>query len=334
MRRPKRSLAAAVAALGLLLGTAAPAAARASALDRARAQATAVATQWARAQSRLSRLQSEVRSLRARRAQNQERLAGLQGALKAAAIDQFVKGRAVRPAIDVEVDASAKARASAIAHFVTVDARDAVDQYRTLAADLERESRELSARQRQSNSTVADLRRRVNQIQAVLDRLEQLDAARRVRESATRRSRSRHSGSSRTGRFRAVGDWMCPVQGPRAFGNDFGAPRGGGRRRHQGNDILARRGTPVVAPVTGSVRRHDNRLGGISFYLNGVDGIEYYGAHLSAYAGRSGRVLQGTVIGYVGNTGDARGGPPHLHFEMHPGGGRAVNPYPTLRVYC
>jgi murein DD-endopeptidase MepM/ murein hydrolase activator NlpD len=127
---------------------------------------------------------------------------------------------------------------------------------------------------------------------------------------------------------------MCPVQGPHAFSNDYGAPRGGGTRSHQGVDILAPGGTPVVANVAGSVRRHDNSLGGISYYLEGVDGNEYYGAHLQSYAGRTGQVAQGTVIGYVGNTGDARGGATHLHFEIHPGGGRSVNPYPTLKQYC
>jgi murein DD-endopeptidase MepM/ murein hydrolase activator NlpD len=127
---------------------------------------------------------------------------------------------------------------------------------------------------------------------------------------------------------------MCPVQGPHSFSNDYGAPRGGGSRRHQGVDILSPRGTPVVANVSGSVRRHDNGLGGISYYLEGVDGNEYYGAHLESYAGRTGQVAQGTVIGYVGNSGDARGGPTHLHFEIHPGGGGSVNPYPTLRQYC
>jgi murein DD-endopeptidase MepM/ murein hydrolase activator NlpD len=336
VRAGSRAGAALLALLGFFgtdVAVAGRAVARTSSLDRARSQANAAAAEWARAQTRLSQLQGEVRSLRTRKTQNERRLSGLQAALKSVAIDQFVKGRSSRPPGGEEADITTRARAAALFHFVTVDARDSVDEYRTLSSDLERENRLLSARQRQSSSTVAELRQRVNRIQVQLARLEQLDAARRAREAAIRRANSTR-GRSTVGRFRAFGDWMCPVQGPHAFSNDFGAPRGGGRRRHQGNDILARRGTPVVAPVTGSVRRHDNRLGGISFYLDGIDGIEYYGAHLNRYAGRSGRVLQGTVIGYVGNTGDARGGPTHLHFEMHPGGGRAVNPYPTLRVYC
>lgn len=129
----------------------------------------------------------------------------------------------------------------------------------------------------------------------------------------------------------ASGEWVCPMQGPRAFSNDWGQPRSGGRR-HQGNDILSPRGTPIVAPVSGNVRHQNSSLGGLSFYLSGDDGVTYYGTHMGSYAA-SGRVSAGTVVGYNGDSGNARG-TPHLHFEIHPGGGGAVNPYPTLSKYC
>ena len=126
--------------------------------------------------------------------------------------------------------------------------------------------------------------------------------------------------------------WKCPVSGPRTFMNDWGFAREPGSF-HEGNDMFAKVGTPVVAPVAGTVVRDPNPRGGNAFWLYGNDGIAYYGAHLSRY-GHSGNVKAGTVIGYVGNTGDAAGGPTHLHFEIHPGNGDAVNPYPTLLALC
>ncbi|MEO6120807.1 MAG: M23 family metallopeptidase, partial [Acidimicrobiales bacterium] len=128
------------------------------------------------------------------------------------------------------------------------------------------------------------------------------------------------------------GPWTCPVQGPRAFSNDWGQPRSGGRR-HQGNDILAPRGTPVVASVGGTIKANSSSLGGLAYYLRGDDGTTYFGAHLDRL-GATGRVSAGAVIGYVGNSGNARGGPSHLHFEVHPGHGRATNPFSLLTRFC
>lgn len=127
------------------------------------------------------------------------------------------------------------------------------------------------------------------------------------------------------------GSWRCPVDGPVWFTNDFGAARGG--FVHQGIDLFAARGTPVVAPVAGVVERHPNPSGGLAFALTGDDGIWYYGAHLDDY-GAEGRVAAGAVVGRVGTSGDADGTPPHLHFESHPIGDEAVNPYPTLVGAC
>ena len=123
----------------------------------------------------------------------------------------------------------------------------------------------------------------------------------------------------------------CPVQGAVSFIDSWGYPRSGGRS-HKGVDMMASIGTPIVAPVSGSVSHRSNRVGGRSFHLNGNDGNYYYGTHLSGY-GESGTVAAGTVIGYVGDDGNARG-IPHLHFEIHPGGGSAINPYPAVRAAC
>lgn len=126
--------------------------------------------------------------------------------------------------------------------------------------------------------------------------------------------------------------WVCPVQGPVAFGDTWGAPRSGGRS-HQGVDMIGNRGLPIVAVVDGFAQSKVNTLGGNSVWLSGVDGNKYYYAHLDAWA-NLGSVTAGTVIGYLGDTGNAKFSVPHLHFELHPGGGAAVNPYPTVRTHC
>jgi murein DD-endopeptidase MepM/ murein hydrolase activator NlpD len=124
---------------------------------------------------------------------------------------------------------------------------------------------------------------------------------------------------------------VCPVAGPRAFGDTWGAARSGGRS-HEGVDMMSPAGTPLVAVESGSVQFKTTRLGGNSVWLNGASGTRYFYAHLSAWEGSSRSVSQGEVIGYVGATGNTTAN--HLHFEVHPGGGRAVNPYPYVRAVC
>jgi len=129
----------------------------------------------------------------------------------------------------------------------------------------------------------------------------------------------------------AQNGWVCPVAGPTAFGDTWGAARSGGRS-HEGVDMMSPRGTPVVAVVAGSVTMKTNTLGGNAIWLTSVDGAKYYYAHLSAWEGGSRGVAAGETIGYVGATGNTTAN--HLHFEIHPGGGAAINPYPTVRQYC
>ena len=130
---------------------------------------------------------------------------------------------------------------------------------------------------------------------------------------------------------------LVPVEGiaPDDLDDTFSARRSGGRT-HRAIDIMAPRGTPVLAISDGEVTRiHTNRLGGKVVYLRGADGAyDFYYAHLDTYApglevGQT--VRQGDVLGTVGNTGNARSTPPHLHFQVLQQSGRGrgtpVNPY-------
>ena len=124
---------------------------------------------------------------------------------------------------------------------------------------------------------------------------------------------------------------VCPVAGSRSYADTWGAARSGGRR-HEGTDIMAPSGTPLVAMEAGRVEYRSNRLGGLTLRLYGASGTRYYYAHLSRYEGSNRSVAAGAVVGYVGNTGNTSAN--HLHLQIHPGGGQAVNPYPYVRRAC
>jgi len=127
---------------------------------------------------------------------------------------------------------------------------------------------------------------------------------------------------------------VFPVVGDYSYFDDYGAARHQGS--HEGNDIMADKGTPVVAVADGKINRltrTERGLGGIYIWLERADGTEYYYAHLASIAtglDEGSRVTTGQVIGAVGNTGDARYGAHHLHFEIRVGGTTPIDPYKHL----
>ena len=139
---------------------------------------------------------------------------------------------------------------------------------------------------------------------------------------------------------------LFPVVGGASYIDDYGAPRPQGG--HQGNDLMAAKRTPVIAVAAGIVKLQHSGRGGYMLYLrnakhewlyihlnNDVRGNDGRGGPKTAYARglRSGmRVKQGQEIAYVGNSGDAEGGPAHLHFEEHSRAGRPHDPYRHLRA--
>jgi murein DD-endopeptidase MepM/ murein hydrolase activator NlpD len=171
-------------------------------------------------------------------------------------------------------------------------------------------------------------------------------------EALRLRQRVRHSLSPKARRMehrvrhlvrkrRAIGAWIarwgilrtCPTRGTHQVTDNFGVMvriKGVPPHIHQGNDIIAPYGTPVVAPFSGTAVAVPNPMGGLAVEVWGAQGY-VYNAHLAQY-GRLGAVHTGTVIGYVGATGDAGG--PHDHFEWHPANGPASDPNPYLSVVC
>ena len=142
---------------------------------------------------------------------------------------------------------------------------------------------------------------------------------------------------------------IFPVVGQVQYTDDFGQPRSGGP--HQGNDIMAAKKSPAVAAEAGKVKYwKSSASAGCMLYLYGQSGTTYYYIHLNndrtmrndnrgkcvrgtAYTVKDGsRVVAGQQVGYVGDSGDANGAHPHLHFEVHPNGGKATDPYAYLQA--
>src|SRR5207248_7319238 len=144
---------------------------------------------------------------------------------------------------------------------------------------------------------------------------------------------------------------VFPVAGPTTYVDDFGQPRPGGL--HQGNDLMAAKKTPVLAVEPGKVKFWTTSASaGCMLYLYGDSSTTYLYIHLNndltmrndnrgkcvpgvsyAHGLKDGaRVQAAQMIGYVGDSGDANGIHPHLHFEVHPGGGAAVSPFPYLQT--
>jgi len=253
--------------------------------------------------------------------------------------------------------------------------QDVVSQLRAFRSELERQTGRLAEASAEQETVTADLERMAGTLQgelaeaqAVYDRLlaqqEAEEQARRRAEeearqeaeeaarNATTTTTSGGGGSGNGSTTTTVGDTgtttttpappqpsnggACPMAGAVSFSDSYGEPRSGGRA-HRGVDMIAARGTPIVAVYAGTITRlSTSALGGITLWLRAENGDQFYYAHLDSYGeiatGQS--VPEGFVVGYNGSTGNAPAWLPHLHFEWHPGGGSAVNPYQLVRSLC
>jgi murein DD-endopeptidase MepM/ murein hydrolase activator NlpD len=193
------------------------------------------------------------------------------------------------------------------------DAKIAYDSYEAAIRDVTAAMTDMRKLEARSKATVAKLTKTFEKAKQVADHLAGFNTTHLVN-----------------------GRWTsCPVSKPYSYVDSWGAARSGGRA-HKGTDIMNPLGNKVHAIVDGVISRQTNSsLGGISLYLQGDNGIEYYYAHLMRYASAVGqRVKAGELIAINGQTGNARFTAPHVHFEVHPGGGAPVDPYPYVRAAC
>jgi len=281
-----------------------------------------LATRISRAEQEILQIESRLDKLQRQVMKLQVRAALLQAKLDERSREAYMSGGV--PILYVLTATSAADAASRMSFLTEMNRRDAVlarkvrettDRIAQIEAEvvrgrqivelqkrsLEMDRKELQRKMGQSRRLVAKLSGRIEQIQIEISLMRPLA--------------------------------VCPVGGPHAISDNFGDPRpepGGGFHWHQGDDIMAASGTPILAPFDGVASVSHSFLGGLGVYVHGEYGF-VYNAHLSQL-GTLGPVEVGDVVGYVGSTGHSSG--PHDHFEWHPENGPAVDPYEFLMLVC
>ncbi|MGQ0680010.1 MAG: murein hydrolase activator EnvC family protein [Actinomycetota bacterium] len=269
---------------------------------------------WAKQEALMSQISATQAALRALEAQ----LGTIRGSMNARAASTYRAGPG--DIITVLMDArSFRQFATAMDIIEAVTRKDAlavktVTELRNSTAGLQVQ---LDAQRTEQEKTVEVLQLKQEQMQGSLQEL-----GRRY-ESIKARLDTTKSG------------FAFPVRAPYSYVDSWLGPRPGGRK-HLGTDIFALQGTPVYSVVNGVVEDLGiNTLGGNKLWIRSPgDGWRYYYAHLAGFGPgmkNGAKVKKGQVVGYVGTTGNARGTPPHLHFETHVPAGPATNPYPILK---
>jgi murein DD-endopeptidase MepM/ murein hydrolase activator NlpD len=305
-------------------------------LDQAKAELAAIQADldrataaWNAAVTRLSETKSEILETRVRITDIERNLARIDARLARRAVLAFTTGPA--GTIDLLLSSASLIEFSDRLEFLGSVAQGDVDlalEREVAQEELRRQRADLlslSERQAEAAGELNAAREAIDaRFQSYQDRVAELTRKWNAEQAAVRELNIIGQTPVSSGMIQ-----RCPVAGPNSFIDTFGWPRVG--HTHQGIDLIAPAGTPVVAAHPGTVSRSSSSSGGLQAYVYGSGGYTFY-AHLSGYAA-SGSVGAGTVIGYVGSTGNA-GSTNHLHFELHPGGGAAVNPYQLLLAVC
>lgn len=309
-------------------------------LDEADAELTDLTLEWQRTEASLALAEDAEERARRQIAQLEARLAGAEKQLALRAREMFMAGAS--PTVAALITSGSISDVADRWEFASSVAQGDQDLATRVAVQTEllrRERADLARAVKQKTAAVETLERQKGDIEGRIGELERLEADLEsklaAQQAAARAAASVGEGDPAAdvnpGPIGTGAIQVCPVAGANSFVDSFGWPRPGGRS-HEGIDMIAAAGTPVVATHSGDARQTSSALGGngVVLYHDGSADWTFY-THFSGF-GASGRVSAGTVIGYVGSTGvtDVN----HLHFEYHPGGGSAVNPYSMLLAVC
>ena len=291
-------------------------------LREAQAELDRVVRDYEAAQDRLTQLFGQIGVTQARQDMIEADLNAAQAAINNRAASAYKSSRVTIFTVIFEARTYREFTAGLdLIKSVTQSDADALIRVRELKGEAVRVRTELEQRKTEQQKLITDLDRRQDDVDKSL------------------RARGREYESLRQEVERRKSAFAFPVKAPYSYTDSYGAPRMEGSKyyhRHEGTDIFALSGTPILSVVDGVLENVGTAtLGGIKLWVRSPgDNWSYYYAHMSGYAPgivNGLRVKKGTVLGYVGTSGNARGTPPHLHFETHVPAGPATNPYPILR---
>ncbi len=315
--------------------------------DAARAELDTIAQQWQAAEAQLAQARDAADAATARIAELERALVGVRARLNERAAQLYMAGGS-EPMVALLTSSSITEATDRLQYAGAIAQRDT-----DLATSVSAQAQELEWRRAQLADAVAlqgaataslkaqeaAISARVADYQArVSDLQRQLAAEQAPPSLSPGGASSPPAGEPPAGGPPPVSGsgWLqtCPVHGATSFVDSFGDPRPGGRT-HEGIDLIAAYGTPVVATAPGTVHHTSSSTGGYGTVLF-LDGSAdwTFSTHFSSYAGPGdgAHVSAGETIGLVGSTGDTNVN--HLHFEYHPGGGAAVDPYSALLGVC
>jgi peptidoglycan LD-endopeptidase LytH len=305
-------------------------------LDAARAELTDVTAAWQATEARLARAQDAASEAQAEIDRLEDELARIRATLNDRVAAAYMSGGSLSIGALLTSDSiqDATDRLQYTQSVVQGDA-DLATRVAVTAEEMRRQEARLRQAARLEARAAAELEAQRGQIddrvQELNDLVDELEAELEAEEELSLGLGGGSGGGSGDGSVSITGTGAiqtCPVAGPTSFVDSFGDPRPGGRS-HEGIDLIAAYGTPVVAVSSGTTSTAGS-IGGLGVVLQHDSGGDWtFYAHLSSY-GASGHVTAGTVIGYVG----PGNGVNHLHFEYHPAGGAAVNPYGALLAVC
>jgi murein DD-endopeptidase MepM/ murein hydrolase activator NlpD len=296
-------------------------------LEAARGELTDVTAAWQATEARLARARDAAAEARGRIAVLRSQLARIREALNDRVVAAYMSGGSFSMGAVLTSDSLGDA-ADRLQYTTSVVQGDA-----DLATDVSVKTQELRWQERRLRQAVSDeaeaadaLETQRATLSAKVADLNGVIADLRAELAAEEEAQLGLSGGVVVTGSGAI--QTCPVAGPNGFVDSFGDPRPGGRS-HEGIDLIASAGTPVVAVAPGSARPAGS-IGGLGVVVEHPNGDWTFYAHLGSY-GTLGSVSAGTVIGTIGSDGMTV---EHLHFEYHPNGGPAVNPYTALLAVC